>query len=266
MDIAAVDSSAVLGRSALHTASPRTKTFAFALVLAAVVVTDDVLMLLAVLLLLAACVAACRLPARRVAPLAAYPAVFAAVFAFASAPSALSATLIVGKAVTAALAAVLLMFTTPYPQVFGIAQRVMPQIVGDALLMTYRSLFLLAEKLGDLLRAVRLRSGLSTGHPLRSARATARALGGLLLYALDLAQREYDILVLRGYGRRLRVTLPRAAYPAFDAALLAGAAALAACASAMRFAPRTFGGYSWLLAAGALGAFAISVLASWRRP
>jgi len=265
MHITAVDNSAVMGRSALHSASPRSKVIAFTLVLASVVLTNDILMLAAVLLLLAAITVASRLPLREIAPLAAYPAVFAAVFAFASAPSALSAVLIIGKAVTAALVALVLMFTTPYPQVFGILQRALPQIVGDALLMTYRSLFLLADKFTNLIRAVRLRSGLVKGHPLRAAKVSATALGGLLLYALDLSQREYDILVLRGYERRLRVTLPAAESPAFDATLLAVATALPATAATLRRAPDALGGYSWMVASASLLVFAISVLVAGRR-
>ncbi len=248
MDVTFVDSAAILGNSRLHAASAGAKVAAFTLVLATVVVTNDVLVLLSALVLLLALASGMRMPLRRMVPLALYPAVFAAVFAFASAPSALSAILIVGKAVTAALGGVVLMFSTPYPQVFAIVQRFVPGIVGDALLMTYRSLFLLAEKLANLTTAIKLRSGLSGRQPVRAFRATTRALGGLLLYSLDLSQREYDVLRLRGYERRLRVRTMPSADVAMDRALLVGAAGLLAITVTVRWAGGAIGAYSWLLA------------------
>lgn len=252
MDIAVVDRSAVSGDSALHGAATGAKLVAFSLVLAAVVVSTNLLVVLAIAIALLAAVAALRLPARHMLPLAAYPAVFAAVFAFASAPDALAAALIVAKAVTAALAAVTLMFTTPYPQVFAALQRVTPGLVGDTLLMTYRAIFILADKFGDLTRAVRLRAGLSKGHPVRAARATTRALGGLLLYSLDLAQREYDVLVLRGYTGRLRVAVRPSRSPAADSATLIVSLALLGVATLWRVYWIRFIDYSWIPLAVAL--------------
>lgn len=257
MDIAVLDRSAVSGRSHLHDASPRTKLLAFALVLASIVVSSNLFIVVALALVLLAVITAERLPARQMLPLAAYPAIFAAVFAIASAPDALAAALIIAKAVTAALGAVTLMFTTPYPQVFAVAQRVTPALVGDALLMTYRAIFILAEKLADLTRAVRLRAGISGTHPIRSAQATTRALGGLLLYSVDLAQREYDVLVLRGYSGRLKVAEQPSRSPRADQSLIAGSLAGLAVATVWRVYWASVISYSWIpLAAALLGLFA----------
>lgn len=265
MDVTRVDSAAVNGSSRLHAASAGAKVAAFALVVATIVTTNDVLMLGATLTLLIALAAGMRMPLRHMLPLALYPAVFAAVFAFASAPSALSAILIIGKAVTAALAGVTLMSSTPYPQVFSIAQRFLPGIVGDALLLTYRSLFLLAEKLTSLTTAIRLRAGISGAQPIRSLRATTRALGGLLLYSLDLSQREYDVLRLRGYERRLRTRPVTSGDRTMDRAVLVGGSGLLTLAIIMRTAPDVVGAYSWLLAAAALITLAITTITRWRK-
>jgi energy-coupling factor transporter transmembrane protein EcfT len=260
VDITVVDRSATLGRSRLHGLSPFTKLAATAFVIACVVVSSNVLVLLGVLVALAAVARAERLPMRAMVPLAAYPAIFAAVFAFASAPHVLAAALIIAKAVTAASAVVLLMFTTPYPQVFAAVQSVSPRIVGDGLLLSYRALFLLADKLGSLLIAVRLRSGIGVGHPIRSAAATTRALGGLMLYSIDYSQRQYDVLRLRGYDGRLRVAIARAASPVTDALVLAASASLLAVAVAFRVMWAELNPYSWLVPAVALLALAIAPL------
>jgi len=260
MDIAVVVRSAVTGTSALHGAATGAKLAAFALVLAAVVVSTNLFVVVAIALALLATVFALRLPARYMLPLAAYPAVFAAVFAFASAPDAFAGSLIIAKAVTSALAAVTLMFTTPYPQVFAALQRVTPGLVGDTLLMTYRAIFILADKLGDLTRAVRLRAGLSKGHPVRAAQATTRALGGLLLYSLDLSQREYDVLVLRGYTGRLRVAVRPSRSPAADRTIVLGALALLGVAVTWRVYDVRFISYSWIPLAVSLVGLGIALV------
>jgi energy-coupling factor transporter transmembrane protein EcfT len=266
MDVRTIDLSATTGVSGLHRASPITKLVAFSFVLTAVVVQQNLFAVLACLLVLVALAVGMRLPLRKVFGLAAYPAVFAIVFAFAAAPDALTGALFVVRAVAASLGAIVLVFVTPYPQLFAPMQRVLPEVVGDALLMTYRSLFLLAEKFERLRIAIRLRSGLTRGHPVRAARASAGALGSLVLYAFDLSQREYDVMRLRGYNGRLRVTLPRAASRAFDATLLASAAVVLAIALTFRLAGAALTPWSWLLAAASALALLATVAGRLIRP
>jgi CHASE2 domain-containing sensor protein len=96
----------------------------------------------------------------------------------------------------------------------------------------------------------------------RAARATAGALGALVLYAFDLSQREYDVMRLRGYQGRLRVTLPRAADRRFDAALLTAAGAVLGVAIVFRAAGALLTPWSWMTAAAALLALLVTV--AWR--
>jgi len=211
MRIADVDSIAVLGDSALHRIGAPAKLVAFTLVLSAVLVTTNVLVIVALALSLIAVVVGLRLPARTLLGFAAYPAIFAALFALATTAGWLGVVLVVGKALCAALAAVLLTFTTPYPHIFAPIQRVLPAILGDSALMTYRSLFLLLDRMDKTLTSVRLRAGrprsLTSG-----ARMATTALGGVLFYSIDLSQRTYDVMRLRGYEGRLMVA-PQASGP-----------------------------------------------------
>lgn len=246
MDIGRVDISATRGRSALHRTAPVAKLVAFAAIVAAVVLSANVLVLAGVALALAGIALGHRLPVRTMFALAAYPGIFAAVFAFAASADLLSAALIVLKAVTAALAAVLLMFTTPYPQVFAPVQRVVPGIIGDVVLMTYRSLFLLLDAFSHTLRAARLRSGLVGVQPIRSARTITRTLGGVLLYSIDLSQRTYDVMRLRGYDGRLVVSPQRSVSRRLDARAVAVSVAVLAVALAWRLGWRYLNPYSWL--------------------
>lgn len=265
MNLGTIDTSATSDGSWMHRLSPKTKLVAFAMTLAAVVITWNVLIVAALAIVLAAAVVSARLDPRLAFGLAAYPAVFALFFAIASAPDALTGAVIVLKAVSAALAAVIVVLTTPYPQVFAPVQRLVPEVVGDALLMTYRATFLLLEKFGNLLRSMRLRAGITGVHPIESARATTRALGGLMLYSFDLSQRDYDIMRLRGYSGRLRADLPKSASPSVDVATLAVASLLLVTSALWRIAWETLNPYSWLPLAGALVLSAVVAVRSRSR-
>ncbi len=264
MNIAAIDSSATFGTSWLHRTAPRAKLAAFVFVLAAVIATWNVLILAAIGLVLTAAVVSARVRAGLAASLALYPTIFAAVFAFTAAPDLITGVTIILKATVAALAAVTLVLTTPYPQVFAPLQHVLPTVVGDALLMTYRSLFLLIDKFGNLLTAVRLRSGFSARQPLRNAKAATRALGGLLLYSIDLAQRDHDVMRLRGYEGRLRVTTPRSEAPARDAALVVAAAGVTGLSVLVRVYAAALNPFSWMAPLAALAILVVVLLASRR--
>jgi cobalt/nickel transport system permease protein len=262
MRIGDIDSVATQGSSSLHVAAPRAKLGAFALTLAAVIIGNNVLLLLAILLVLVALAVSARLPLRRMLSLALYSGILAALFAFAIASDWLGATLIIGRAITAALAAVTLLFTTPYPFVFGPIQRWLPTVLGDALFMTYRSLFLMIDRFDQVLTAARLRAGLVGANPVRSAGVVARSLAGMLLYSVDLSQRTYDVMRLRGYDGRLSVHVPRSQRPLVNGALVVGALSVLAISIAWRVGWRALNPYSWLppLAASiALAAAAVTV-------
>ncbi len=265
MHIGAVDQAATLGTSWLHRSWPIAKLVAFALVLAAAMVTWNLLVLLGIVVLLSAAIVSSRVKPGLAFTLAAYPAFFAAVFALASAPDVLSGFVIVLKALAAGLAAVTVALTTPYPQIFAPVQRVVPGIVGDALLMTYRSTFLLLDKFANLMTAVRLRSGVSVGQPVRAARATTQALGGLLLYSFDLSQRDYDIMRVRGYQDRLRVAVHPSTSRAADAVLVATTLAALATSLLWRIAADSLNPYSWLVPIPALFALLAALVSSRRK-
>ena len=251
MDIARVDASATRGTSALHLAVPGAKLAAFALVLAGVVVSANVLVIGGIAMTLVAVIVALRLPWRPMLLLALYPGIFGAIYAFAAATDALSGALIILRAITAALVAVLLMFTTPYPQVFAPIQRVLPAVIGDALLMTYRSLFLLLEKFGHTLTAVKLRAGFVGANPIRSAAKITRSLGGVLLYSIDLSQRTHDVMYLRGYDGRLAVTPQPSVSARLDLGVVVAGAFIGVVAVAWRIWWPALNPYAWLPPLGA---------------
>ncbi len=253
MDLSVVDRSATLGTSTLHRVVPHAKLIATALLLAAVMVSANLLVVAAITTLLCATVVGLRLRWRPLLTLALYPGIFGALYAFAGGLGLLTAALIITKAVTSALVVLILMFTTPYPQVFAPLQRFLPAVIGDALLMTYRSLFLLLEKFSHTLTAARLRAGVVGVSPVRSAATITRTLGGVLLYSIDLSQRTHDIMHLRGYDGRLVITPLSSQSPASDRFVVTVAAALAVTAAGWRIWWPVLNPFAWLpLAVGVL--------------
>jgi energy-coupling factor transporter transmembrane protein EcfT len=130
--------------------------------------------------------------------------------------------------------------------------------------MTYRAFFLLAERFSDVVRSIRLRAPVA-GSPVRSMRSTGAALGNLLLYSADLAQREYDIMRVRGYEGRLRIERTRSSRPLLDGALIALAALGLVTAIVWRIGWQALNPYSWLPLGMALVMLAAAGLYRWRQ-
>jgi cobalt/nickel transport system permease protein len=257
VDISAIDRSGTQGTSWLHRATPRSKLVGVALVLAAAIVSWNFLVLASLAMVLLAAALSAKLDMKLTLTLSLYPAFFAAIFAFASAPSWLGALVIVLKAVAAALAVVIVVLTTPYPQVFAPLQRIAPGIVGDALLMTYRTFFLLLERFSDVVRSIRLRSGVSRS-PARAVRLGAASLGNVLLYSIDLAQREYDVMRLRGYSGRLEINVTSHPWRGAESLLVVAGVASLVVAVLWRLGAAGLNPYSWLVPLPALAALAIA--------
>jgi cobalt/nickel transport system permease protein len=259
VDIGAIDRSGTQGTSWLHRATPRSKLLAVALVLAAAIVSWNFLVLASLVLVLFAAALSADLDLKLTLTLSLYPAFFAAIFAFAAQPSWLGALVIVLKAVTAALAVVTVVLTTPYPQVFAPLQRVAPGLVGDALLMTYRTFFLLLERFADVVQSIRLRAGIGRS-PGRAIRMVAASLGNVLLYSIDLAQREYDVMRLRGYSGRLEIAIPTHAWTVAEVLLLGAGVTSLIVAVVWRLGAVGLNPYSWLVLLPALAVLAAGVL------
>lgn len=251
MDIGTIDYWATSGTSPLHRASALSKLISAGLLIAAVIVTRDIFLLLAIYLVVAAGVALARLPILRVLTIAAYPAIFALLFAASRwTGSLLGPLLILGKAVTAAAIMVALITTTPYPQIFAALRRLLPALVTDALFLTYRSLFILLDLLGDLLTALWLRGGLSRGRLLHNARNLAGGLGLLLLRAISLSEGLYQVLRLRGYSGKLAGGVRRRIFTGYDLLPLLVGATMLGAAAIFRLVPETaeYNGYLLLAA------------------
>ncbi len=201
MDVALIDYWALHGGGPYHRASAGAKMLATALVIAAVLIAGDVVTLTIIYLLLAGVTATSRLPMGKVLLIAAYPATFGVLFALSRWDGTLAApATIILRAMDAGLATVLLIVTTPYSEIFRVLRLAIPSPYSDALFLTYRSLFLLLRLVSELLIALRIRGGFVRWRYLRTVRNIGQGLGHIVVHAIALTERFYQVLRVRGYS------------------------------------------------------------------
>ncbi|HHY82688.1 MAG TPA: hypothetical protein GX505_08415 [Clostridiales bacterium] len=207
MHIAAVDQMANNGNSLMHRLSPVTKVCMTFLLLSALIFSDSIPKAVFLLVLASALILASRANIREVLHLAAYPLIFSVLFALILlGHSWKGGLMVILKALGAAANMLLLITTTPYTDIFGVFSYVLPGIIIDVFIFTYRSLFILLDKLEDMVKSIRLRGGL---HPLKllfNLRNIAGALGVMTIHAFDLSERMYRIYSLRGYSGKIPIT------------------------------------------------------------
>lgn len=210
MDIGAIDYYANFGNSFIHKAPTGVKLIFTISIILSVVITKSIIMLGSIYLLLLGHIIISGVPTIKVIILASYPAIFALIFALASWNGNWAfSLLIVLKALTASLCMVLLIVTTPYPKVFGSLKPFMPRMIFDALILTYRSIFLLLELFGNLFNALKIRGGFSSKSYLKRLKTFSSGLGFLIIRGFDLSHSYYGILNIRGYEGNLEISNPQ---------------------------------------------------------
>lgn len=215
MDIAVVDYIANHGESFLHRITPFSKIIFVGLVISSFMFTNDLILLISIYLFLLSVVILIKLPFLRVVSAASYPAIFALLFVIASwNGNWIRGGVIIFKALSAALAMVLLIVSTPYPDIFASMRHLLPKIIVEGLFFTYRSLFILLELMTNLVNALRIRGGLTPKRYVRNILNFASGLSLLLVRGIELSERFYGVMNIRGYSgeisgwkRRSKITL-----------------------------------------------------------
>lgn len=198
--LARIDHHASAGNSPWHRASALTKLVLALLLIGIAVSTGSLALLGAVFALTWTLALTSRLPLRLLLLAAGYPIFFSVFFAllFWSGDPLVTLRLLL-RPLTASAAAVWLVGTTPYPDLFAPLSRVLPRRVGDGLFLTYRALFELVARAERLWRALRLRGGADS--PARRRLVIAgEGLGTLVLYGFERSQRLYATMLLRGHS------------------------------------------------------------------
>lgn len=150
-----------------------------------------------------------RLPFTKIFLLSLYPVIFGLVFAFSSYNGNwVFFFFVILKVVVASSTMLLFVSTTPYPRIFGSLGRVAPSAIIATLFLIYRSIFILLDTLESLYTTMKLRGGFSLRSPIRSLKSLSRNLGYLMIKAVDISERMYEIMELRGFDGRIRYRPP----------------------------------------------------------
>jgi cobalt/nickel transport system permease protein len=201
--LAQMDYLASAGRTPWHHASALSKMLLVATLVLLAVFSPSLLLLAALYAVTWVLVATGRLPWRLSLAASGYPIAFSLLFVLArwDGTFATPARLLL-RPLIASLAAVWLVGTTPYPNLFTPLSRVLPRSVGDGLFLTYRALFGLMERTGGLWRALRLRGG-TTGPARRRLTLAGEGFATMVLYGFERSQRLYAAMLLRGHSGRI---------------------------------------------------------------
>ncbi len=207
-DIRMVDYFANKKDSPFHMSSAISKGIATLLIIASVVTNDDLRSLALILGVIIFTFHLSRLPLLKVLTWGIYPVIFAAVFGLGIFVRDLGSlgfvnalytpSVLMLRSLCAALSLILLLSTTPYTQVFGLARRFLPEIIASTMVLTYRFFFILIEELDDMIRAMRLK-GLNAGNIRKNLGNYGKMVAVLLIHSIDMSERMYQIFLVRGY-------------------------------------------------------------------
>ncbi len=200
IDVARIDYWAASGSGAFHRASVLAKIIFVGLVVVAAVLSRSVPALAAGYGLLLVVAAVARLPLLRILMLSLYAAIFAALYGMSLRGVGLAVYgLVLLKAVTPALAVLMLIVSTPYPRLFSLISAVLPELPAAGLFMTYRSFFILLDMMNSFSVALRFRAGLVPGRIMKTIVNIPRGIAMLLVEAVERSQRLYAVMAVRGY-------------------------------------------------------------------
>ena len=201
MHIGDIDHLAINGNSFFHKRSPLAKGLFVLLLLFSILISFDWIPLIILYGVIIISFALARISLIKIGHLAIYPVFFSLFFVVLTARQDLGQGMIILlRALGAALSMILLITTTPYIDIFSMLSHIMPKLIIDILLMTYRSFFVLSDRMSHLLRTIKLKGGNQPGNYLFNFKTIASTLGTLLIQSFEMSERMYRIYELRGYN------------------------------------------------------------------
>lgn len=205
MNIYDIDYYSLNGDTLLHKTSTGLKLLWSALLIFLVVAVDNIDILLAVYLGILVYIVSSKLPAKIILPLSFYPLIFASIFVFSASEITVSfALVIILKVLIAASTVILLFLTTSYKSLFIKLSSFLPGFLTTALFLTYRAFFILWKVLEDIMRALKLRGGISFKDPKRSFNVLGNVLGLLVIRSIDTSENMYNGMRLRGHSADIK--------------------------------------------------------------
>lgn len=202
-----MDRLAVIGDSCLHRAAVGSKLLGCSILLVGLLLADRFAQLFLLLLPLLGLILWSGLPGGILLPVACYPAIFSLPFAMLRLREmGVQAAIIPLRSISAALVLMLLLASTPYPQLICALSRFLPAGLANGLLLIYRLFFLMVDSLERLFSNMRLRGAFTWRNLPVSILVTLRALGLVFVQTIAAGESMQQVLELRGYQGGLLVT------------------------------------------------------------
>ena len=200
MHLAEIDRISNNTYSYFHRARVVSKFFFTILMVAAFIMSDDILMGLLLLGVILLSFWIGKVPLGIVLQLALYPAFFSSIFALMEMGNSITGGfLIIIRAVGAGMTMALLITTTPYTDLFSFLSLWMPTLLVDVFMFTYRGVFILIEKTTNLMKSMRLRGGYDSFNIFKNGKNIVGTIGVMIITSFDMSERMYKIYSLRGY-------------------------------------------------------------------
>jgi cobalt/nickel transport system permease protein len=204
MNLANIDNVSVNGDSVIHNSGAAAKIIFAVFMLSGFLFSAEIkkLIFLAAVLLIISLIA--RIPFAAALGLLVYPLIFSSFFALLIIrQNPQEGVLIIIKASGAAFSMIWLILTTPYIEIFSVISLVFPSTIIDILFFTYRSFFILLEKLENIMRSIRLKGGYHFFDIFKNLKNIAGIIGTLIIHSFEMSERMYKIYSLRGYDGKL---------------------------------------------------------------
>lgn len=199
-----LDNQAVNGRSFLHRVNPKFKLSALFLIIILVIIAKNPDPLIIIYLCLLAVLLFTRLPFRITFIPSLYPLVFLLIFFLSVNNLTLFfATIVALRALSIALAVLILLSTTSFLEIFATLGRFIPRELSTVFFLSYRSLFIINKIVSDILESFRLRGAINWKNPLRTITNIANFFGFLIIKTLDKSEKQAQILSLRGFNGKI---------------------------------------------------------------
>jgi len=190
-----IDYYAEFGQSWLNKLPVSIKLAAVGLVLSVVVFSANVYFLGTLYLILLTVILFSSVPKFSIIKLSLYPLVFLLLFLLSVQNISLKLVLIfLFKALNASTALILLIFTTCYINIFSILKKFLPSFLVNILFLTYRSIFILARTLENLLDMMKFRGK----PPLKNLKSLGDIVGFFVIKSIQTGENMYEAMKLRG--------------------------------------------------------------------
>jgi len=193
LKITDIDYCAEFGESWLNRLPVGLKLAAVFVVLIIVVFSSNIYVLGGLYAFLLTIVLVSSVPKYSIVKFSLYPLVFLLFFIMSIRNLSLElAAVFLFKALCASTALILLIFTTSYTKIAPVLTKIMPDLLATILMLTYRSIFILARTFENLLDMMKFR-----GKP--SLKNLGNMVGFFVIKSIQTGENMYNAMKLRGY-------------------------------------------------------------------